>query len=136
FDGHSIYPLLLNEKNWSQEPVFFHFPHYTHATSPATAIIDNNWKLIRFYNNFEDEQLLLFDLESDPYELSDLSDSRADKLKRLSALMQEYLDNTGGEMPLPNPDFDDSKPVQLDKNRYYRQAVRERTERERLLNEK
>ena len=136
FDGHSIYPLLLNEKNWSQEPVFFHFPHYTHATSPATAIIDNNWKLIRFYNNFEDEQLLLFDLESDPYELSDLSDSRADKLKRLSALMQEYLEDIDGEMPLPNPDFDDSKPVQLDKNRYYRQAVRERTERERLLNEK
>ncbi len=61
-DGKSIYPLLLNEGDWTQYPVFFHFPHYTHATSPATAIIENNWKLIRFYNNPDDEQLFLFEL--------------------------------------------------------------------------
>lgn len=136
FDGGSIYPLLVNEKKWSQEPIFFHFPHYTHATSPATAIIDKNWKLIRFYNNPEDEQLFLFDLENDPYELNDLADSHDEELKRMSALMQKYLDDTDGEMPLLNPKFDDSKRAQLDKTRYYNQAIRERNEREKLLNEK
>ncbi|MCK5705979.1 MAG: sulfatase [Cyclobacteriaceae bacterium] len=133
FDGKSIYPLLLKEEAWSQEPVFFHFPHYTHATSPATAIIDKNWKLIRFYNDPDNDQYFLFDLDNDPFELNDLADSRDDKLNEMTALMLKYLEDIDGEMPVPNPDFDESKPGQLDKTRYYNQAIRERAERERLL---
>ncbi len=136
FDGKSIYPLLFNDKTWTQGPVFFHFPHYTHATSPATAIIDDNWKLIRFYNSPKDEQLLLFDLENDPYELNNLANNMDDKLKEMSVLMQKYLDDTEGEMPLLNPKFEESEKGQLDKSRYYDQAIRERNERERLLNER
>lgn len=134
-DGKSILPLLTKKGEWSQEPVFFHFPHYTHATSPATAIIDDNWKLIRFYNNPEEDQYFLFNLENDPYELNDLSSGNAEKLKQMTALMEKYLKDTNGEMPLLNPNFDVNKPGQLEKTRYYSQAICERTECEKLLNE-
>ena len=134
-DGTSMWPLLTNKGVWSQEPVFFHFPHYTHATSPATSIIDDNWKLIRFYNNPEEDQYFLFNLENDPYELDDVSKSNEEKLNEMRALMKKYLKDALGEMPLLNPDFDAEKPGQLEKSRYYNQAIRERTEREILLNE-
>ncbi len=65
--------------------------------------------------------------------MNDLADSRQDKLNTLTVLMRKYLEDIDGEMPVPNPDFDESKPGQLDKTRYYNQAIRERAERERLL---
>ncbi len=133
-DGKTFYPLLFNVGDWSQDPIFFHFPHYTHATSPATAIINGQWKLVRFYNNPDDKQYLLFNLKSDPYELNDLSQIRNDKLDEMMLLMQRYLNNAEGEMPLPNPDFDEARPGQLDKKHYYNQALHERAELENLLN--
>jgi arylsulfatase A-like enzyme len=132
-DGTSFYTLFTKEASWSRDPLFFHFPHYTHATSPATAIIDHQWKLIRFYNSHDDDQYFLFDLENDPYELRDLANTEVGKLEELSVLMHAYLDETGSEMPLENPDFDDSRPWQLEKMHYYNQAMRERNEREHLL---
>ena len=135
-DGKSFYPLITGKGEWSQDPVFFHFPHYTHATSPATAIIHGKWKLIRFYNSPDAEQYLLFNLESDPYELDNQSEINKDKLEEMTLLMQRYLESTHGEMPLINPDFNTSEPFELDKNHYYIQALRERNEREGLLKNK
>lgn len=129
-DGSSIYPLLFNGREWQQKPLFFHFPHYTHATSPGTFLIDDNWKLIRFYNNLDENQYMLFNLEEDPYEQNDLASTQKDKVNELAELMDKYVAETGCEKPLPNPEFDKEKPVQLDKKHYYEFANRQRNEKE------
>jgi len=58
-----------------------------------------------------------------------------EKLNEMTALMKKYLKDAHGEMPLLNPDFDVDKPGQLEKARYYNQAIRERAEHEMQLNE-
>lgn len=132
-DGSSFYPLLVNNGDWSQKPLFFHFPHYTHATSPGTFLIDNNWKLIRFYNNLDENQYMLFNLEEDPYELNDLASIQKEKVNDLAEIMQKYITETGCELPETNPDFDSTKPEQLEKTHYYNFAKRQRNEREQAL---
>jgi len=132
-DGSSFYPLLMNDSEWTQKPLFFHFPHFTHATSPGTVLIDGDWKMIRFYNSPDDEQYMLFNLFDDPYEQNDLADSNRDKLKEMVLLMQKYLEDTGCELPQPNPNFDAAKPFQLDKDHYYNFANKQRNEREKKL---
>jgi arylsulfatase A len=134
-DGKSFYPLLTKNENWSQSPIFFHFPHYTHATSPATALIDNDWKLIRFYNDAEGDQDLLFNLKDDPYEQNDLSGSNKKKLNEMVRLMQSYLTDTQSHMPQPNPDFDPTKSLDLGKKHYYDRAQREREVKKKLYEE-
>ena len=128
-----FFPLLTKKGEWTQAPVFFHFPHYTHATSPATALIDDNWKLIRFYNNPEGEQYFLFNLEEDPYEQYDLAGTNSKKLGEMIALMQKYLTGTVSEMPLSNPAFDVTLPGEMTKEHYYEQALKERVEKEKAL---
>ena len=132
-DGTSLYPLLLNSGTWKQKPVFFHYPHYTHATSPASFITVDDWKLIRFYNDTDDKQFMLFDLKNDPYELNDLSGKNSEKLEELKIVLKKYLDETDAEQPVPNSGFDPSKPEELGRERYYNQAIREREENENAL---
>jgi len=129
-DGQSFYPLLTQAGAWSQRPMFFHFPHYTHATSPGTALIVDDWKLIRFCNSPDGEAYMLFNLEEDPYELNDLGASHQDTKAKLVAIMENYLKDTQAELPLPNPDYDPAKPTQLEKKHYYQQALRERAAHE------
>ncbi|MEQ6120701.1 sulfatase [Reichenbachiella sp. MALMAid0571] len=131
-DGNSFYPLLTKDGAWNQQPIFFHFPHYTHATSPATALIDNDWKLIRFYNDVDD-QYLLFNLKEDPYEQNDLSEIETGKMEKMVQLMEQYLADINAEMPVVNPDFDSSKPGELGKDYYYEFANRQRMEKKKLL---
>jgi len=133
-DGSSFYPLLVNKEGWSQHPLFFHFPHYTHATSPVTSLIDNDWKLIRFYNSDEEDQYMLFNLNEDPYELNDLARIEKEMFKKMVVQMQDLLIETEGENPIPNTNFDDTQPGQLDKYHYYNFAKRQRNEREKALN--
>jgi arylsulfatase A len=132
-DGRSFYPLLTQDNTWSQGPVFFHFPHYTHATSPGTALIVDDWKLIRFYNSLEGDGDMLFNLNEDPYELTDLVESHQAMQAKMVMVMEAYLKDTQAELPLPNPDYDSAQPHQLEKRHYYQQALRERATHEKAL---
>ena len=132
-DGNSFYPLLLNKEGWKQHPLFFHFPHYTHATSPATSLMVNDWKLIRFYNGAEENQYMLFNLKEDPYELNDLVSIEKVMFDKMQTQMQKLLIETEGESPLPNPNFNPLQPEQLDKDHYYNFAKRQRDEKEKAL---
>jgi arylsulfatase A len=132
-DGSSFYPLLVKNGYWEQKPLFFHFPHYTHATSPGTFLIDNNWKLIRFYNNLDGDQYMLFNLNEDPYELNDLASTQKMKVNEMAELMQKYMLETACELPIKNPEFDITQPVKLEKTHYYNFAKKQRNEKELAL---
>lgn len=81
-------------------PLYFHHPHYTHASSPHSIIIDGGYKLIRYYNDAEGGYAL-FNLEQDPDEQNDLCDSNPEVLSRLSKKLNDYLLAVDAELPVP-----------------------------------
>lgn len=108
-DGSSLLPVMTGTGHLPARPLVFHFPHYTHATGPNSALIEDNWKLIRFYNDRQG-RFLLFNLDDDPYELHDLSASNPDKVRTLDAELTGLLTDMKAKLPEPNPVFDPTKP--------------------------
>ena len=92
-----------------REEMVFHFPHYDgDPLGPASAIILNSYKLIRFYESATPK---LFDLSKDRGERNDLAVAMPEKVAELDARLSEYLEEVGAELPTVNAEFDPSKPV-------------------------
>ena len=53
-----------------------------------SAIIQENYKLVKFYDN---DEIQLFDLEKDIFEKNDLSEEKLNIAKRLEASLMDYL---------------------------------------------
>ncbi|MEC5126223.1 sulfatase [Verrucomicrobiales bacterium BCK34] len=100
---------------------YWHFPYYhpekkfesapaeigiddgvTSQTRPHSAIRRGNWKLVQFYENLNVE---LYDLTTDPYEQSDLSGTNAEKTAELRDALNEHLEKAGARLPTKNPDY-------------------------------
>jgi len=103
-DGQNLMPLLTKNKTLKKRPIIFHFPHYTHATGPFSCIIEDNWKLIRFYND-EHGAFLLYNLATDPEEQNNLADINVKMRNKLINQLDKSLKEMKAEMPIPNPDF-------------------------------
>lgn len=131
-DGVSLMSLLTsNQRDGSfDRPIFFHHPHYTHATGPFSSIIRDGWKLIRFYNDTSGAEQL-FDMACDPYEQDDLITRRPQKAAQLRSMLDAWLNATDAELPRPNAAFDPDQPPKLDKQQTYNLGQRERAEHER-----
>ena len=104
-DGLSLMPLLENNKQFEERPIIFHFPHYTHATGPFSSIIENDWKLIKFYND-EAGKFLLYNLANDPQEQNDQADENPGKIEKLNSKLSMMLGEMDAELPIKNPDFE------------------------------
>jgi len=87
-----------------RRPIVFHFPHYTHATGPFSSIIEDNWKLIRFYND-EQGANLLYNLAADPEEQNNVAATNTKLRDRLSNRLDTLLREMKAEMPIQNPAF-------------------------------
>ena len=103
-DGLDLMPLLTRDGPLKQRPIVFHFPHYTHATGPFSSIIEDNWKLIRFYND-ERGVYLLYNLNTDCEEQHNLADMHVVMRNKLSHRLTMLLRDMKAEMPKTNPDF-------------------------------
>jgi arylsulfatase A-like enzyme len=103
-DGVSLLPLLSAGGKLPERPLIFHFPHYTHATGPNSVIVENDWKLIRFYND-EAGRHLLYHLAADPFEQHDLSAAMPDKARALDQRLTSLLAGMEAQLPVKNPDF-------------------------------
>lgn len=103
-DGESIVPLLKQQGTLNRESLFWHFPHYRYSQElPYSIIRSGDWKLIKRYagsNKFE-----LFNLKNDPYEQTDLSETRTDKVRELNEKLVAWLRHTNAKMPKKNPDW-------------------------------
>ncbi len=99
-DGKNLLPTLLNQASLEERPLYFHFPHYTHATSPFSSIIEGDYKLIRYYNDAEG-RYALFDLKQDVSEENDLSTEKPELVKKLDEQLTKLLDAADAEYPIP-----------------------------------
>ena len=82
-------------------PLFFHHPHYTHASSPHSIIIDGDYKLVHYYND-EEGAYALFNLNKDPYEQNDLCDANPETVSLLAKKLDDFLNETDSELPVPS----------------------------------
>jgi arylsulfatase A-like enzyme len=87
-----------------KRPIIFHFPHYTHATGPFSSIIEDDWKLIRFYND-EQGGFLLYNLAIDPEEQHNLADINEKIRDELLHQLEISLKEMKAELPFPNPEY-------------------------------
>ncbi len=131
-DGLSLLPVMTGTGHLPSRPLVFHFPHYTHATGPNSALIEDNWKLIRFYNDRQG-RFLLFNLAADPNELRDISTLEPDKVRTLDAQLTGLLTAMQAKLPEPNPAFDPTKPGVGTRKSTLDLATKERQQRESWL---
>ncbi|ANQ49525.1 sulfatase [Flammeovirga sp. MY04] len=110
-DGESIKPLIEGKKKFDHDRVIvYHFPIYLQAytkggddardplfrTRPGSVIIKGNWKLHYYY---EDQGMELYNLETDISERNNLVDKHPKKAKSMYRLLQEWIQEHGGEIP-------------------------------------
>jgi arylsulfatase A-like enzyme len=93
-DGGSFKHVLKNHKKTKVkrniDGLFFHVPYENGIALKRahSAVILDNFKLIKFY---DDDQLMLFDLDKDLSEKNDLSSVNINKALELELLLDDYL---------------------------------------------
>ena len=101
-DGVSLKP-LLEGKNLPERPLYWHYPHYgNQGGEPSSIIRENEWKLIHYW---EDDRNELYNLQSDPGELSDVSGKYADIAKRMSEKLDSWLRELDAKLPAKDPEY-------------------------------
>ena len=108
-EGGSITHLLRGGNEPVKRPheeLVFHFPHYQ-GDAPHTALLLGNFKLMRFY---EDNSLLLFDLDADLAESHNLAGEMPDRVRAMAERMDAYLKEMKAAMPVPHPGYDPENP--------------------------
>ncbi len=118
-EGGSLASVLANEGQGAvqrpRDEYVVHFPHYDKdAIGPASAILLGDFKLIRV---FENGTLELFNIANDPGERRNLAAELPDKARELDRRLTEYLAAVNAQMPTLNPDFDPSKPRDVERDR-------------------
>ncbi len=116
YDGQSLLPLLSGDNNLKERSLYWHFPIYLQGgnkdcqngdkkfrTRPGSAIRKGDWKLIQY---FENNDLELFNLASDPSERTNLAQKEKAKTIELLADLQAWQKKTKAPIPTErNPDF-------------------------------
>ncbi len=107
-DGISI-KAALQGKVLERDEIYCHFPHYIKATgnAPATYVRKGNWKLIKFYHDRDDQthRFELYNLHWDISEIANVASAHPQRVQQLNALIETHLHETGGIVPLANPDY-------------------------------
>jgi len=102
-DGHSLVPLLKDDKSPDRDALFWHYPHYgNQGGSPGAAIRAGDYKLIKF---FEDDRLELYNLKDDIGEKHNIAAANPDIVQELHGKLQKWQQDVGAKMPSVNPSF-------------------------------
>ncbi|MGQ8336618.1 sulfatase [Sunxiuqinia sp. A32] len=112
-EGGSLASLLNKPKSENKvdrdnDFLVFHFPHYQlqKGGQPSSAIVQGDFKLIKFY---EDNSFYLFDLKNDISEENNLAQKFPEKVKELDKKLTDYLEKIDAGLPVPNPEYDEAK---------------------------
>ena len=91
-DGHRLDKLLTGKSDSSREQTFLmHYPHSPHRSNYFTSYRDGDWKVIYHYVPSKDSEgahYQLYNLAADPFEQSNLAES---KTKQLRKMMQKLI---------------------------------------------
>jgi arylsulfatase A-like enzyme len=102
-DGRSLAPLLKDPAaRLGREELFFHYPHYYATTSPVSAVLAREWKLLEY---FEDGRLELYRLGRDPGETRNLASEEPVVARRLHERLRAWRAAVNAQTPSPNPDW-------------------------------
>ncbi len=107
-DGESLLSLLTgNSSQLERKSVYWHFPYYHppifyEGTKPCSAIREDSFKLIYFYEN---ESVELYNLENDIEELNDLSSQKPELVKKLKEKLFKQLHEANARFAVSNLAF-------------------------------
>ncbi len=99
-DGVSLVELLRHpDVRVQRDALYFHYPHYYHApaTTPSSAILEGEWKLIE---NYEDNSLELHNLAADPSEQDNLVEREVGIANRLRTKLHDWQRSVDAELPI------------------------------------
>ena len=98
-DGQSLVPLLRGRTSDLARPLFWHYPHYHGSGSrPAAAVRKGDYKLVRWYENGEEE---LYKLSDDIGEQKNLASEMTEMRDQLSGELDQWLKDVGARMAVP-----------------------------------
>jgi arylsulfatase A len=102
-DGKDLTLLLKNpDAPLDRNALFFHYPHYYGTTTPVSAMIEDDWKALEY---FEDGKIELFNIKEDPSEEKDVSKLEEGRVGAMRKKLHEWRAAVGANMPRPNPNF-------------------------------
>jgi hypothetical protein len=104
-DGRSFYSTLLKQPTSQLKPypIYWHYPHYnSNGAHPASAIIDDSWKLIHWH---EDNQMELYNLVQDEGEQNNIIAQFPNIKEKLWIELQQWRQDVHAQMPVPNPEY-------------------------------
>ena len=95
-DGVSLVPELKG-KALKRDALYWHYPHY-HGSNwrPGAAIRMGDWKMVRFYEENEDQ---LFNLATDPAETKNVAQARPKELRALQQRLEAMQKDTDAKIP-------------------------------------
>jgi arylsulfatase A-like enzyme len=112
-DGISLKPLINENAQLPQRPLYWHYPHYgNQGGDPSSVIREGDWKLIHYYEEGTDE---LYNLAIDPYEAQNLAVLNTEVTTKLSHKLMDWLKAVGAQYPEKDERFDADKRKQYDK---------------------
>ncbi|MAW93858.1 MULTISPECIES: sulfatase [unclassified Leeuwenhoekiella] len=127
-DGRSL-KLLIEGKNFEERALFWHYPHYGNQGGlPSSIIRRGEYKLIHYWEDDHDE---LYNLETDLKEQRDLSKIEPERTHSLKAELMAFLKETNALRPQKDPQFDQHKRTELDRERL--EVLLPKLEEQRLL---
>lgn len=108
-DGLSFLPVLTQTGKLERDAYFTWFPHLI----PAVSVRQGDWKLIRRFESHPDypDLLELYNLKEDVGETTNLAAKMPDKLAKLNALIDGFIQDTGALAPKPNPAYVKPRPT-------------------------
>ena len=105
-DGVSL-ASVLRGGTIDERPLFWHYPHYgNQGGEPSSIIIENDWKLIHYHEDGNDE---LYHLGEDAGEQTDIVSRYPAQAKAMRSVLDVWLKETGAKFPSKDTDFDEGK---------------------------
>jgi arylsulfatase A-like enzyme len=99
-DGVNLTGLLKGEEGLARDVLYWHYPHYgNQGGSPGSAIRKGDWKLIWWY---ESNNIALYNLKDDLEEQNNLSKVYPERVEKLKADLQAWLNRVEAQMPSEN----------------------------------
>jgi len=99
-EGKSLARLIQGKEKKVRNSVFFAYKSFQRG------VRTDRWKLI-YYNIKGKKTTQLFDMKSDPWEMTNLADdpAQAERIKELTALMEDWFKKTGDKVKLQANDW-------------------------------